>query len=584
MEELELYDPVRESGAGRPATESLALGDLFAIAHRHRLLIAVSFLAVLSGAIAVAILQPDEYDSALEILVKRDRINTVVTAEATAAIPQVAPEVTEEELNSEVALLKSRDLLEQIVVDCDLQHRLHRNMLGFTTAAAGNPSSKIAPSETATRTAAAGEQGSGIAPVEYTSASGQAAPVGTLAPVPTAVSTSRSHEENVAISKAIKALDKDLKVDVVKRTNLIEATYASPDPRLAAQVLTTLANLYLDKHVAVHRLSGAFDFFQQETERYRNELEDAQRRLLDFDKQASVVAAPVEKELALQKLAEFQVSLSQTNAAIAETEKRIGVLEARMQAMPSRMVTQVRDSDDGILISQLKANLLNLEQKRIELLQKFEPSYRPVQEVEAEIAQVRATLAEKSQIHEQTTDRDPTYEWARGELEKAKADLASLQARAQVTAAAVKSYQGTARSLDGKEVEQGDIMRAIKSAEENYVLSQRKEEEARISDALDRGRILNVAVAEPPSVPSLPSNHRFRVVLFGLIFATLVSAGLTFAAERTNSTFRTPAEIGSILNVPVLAAIPQRAIRERNSQNFSSLLLSASDRNENDAK
>ncbi|MBV9760562.1 MAG: hypothetical protein JO340_08360 [Acidobacteriaceae bacterium] len=576
MNELELYEPVRETSSERPGTESLALSDLLAIAHRHRLLIFLSFLAVVAGAIAVAILQPNQYDSALKILVKRDRINTVVTAEATAAIPQVAPEVTEEELNSEVALLKSRDLLERIVLDCDLEKRVHRTLLGFTTALPEDAHKAVKPASLTTG------QESVAAP-----AAAAESPADTptrLAPLQAAEIGGRSRNENIAISEATKALDKDLKVDVVKRTNLIEATYESPDPRLAAEVLTSLANLYIEKHVAVHRLSGAFDFFQRETERYRRELDDAQKHLLDFDKSASVVEAPVEKQLALQKLAEFQVSLSQTNASIAETEKRIGVLQAQMQTIPSRMVTQVRDSDDGILISQLKANLLNLEQKRIELLQKFEPTYRPVQEVEAEIAQVRATLAEKSQIHEQTTDRDPTYEWARSELEKAKADLASLQARAQVTAAAVKSYEGSARSLDTKEVEQGDLIRTVKSAEENYVLSQRKEEEARISDALDRGRILNVAIAEPPSVPSLPSNHRIRVVLFGVIFGMLVSAALTFAAERTNSTFRTPAEIGSILNIPVLAAIPQRAIRDHGSENFTSLLLPATGRNEEDAK
>jgi hypothetical protein len=180
-------------------------------------------------------------------------------------------------------------------------------------------------------------------------------------------------------------------------------------------------------------------------------------------------------------------------------------------------------------------------------------------------------------VHEQTTDRDPTYEWARSELEKTEADLASLQARAEVTAVAVKSYEGAARSLDIKEIEQGDIKRIIKSAEENYLLAQRKEEEARISDALDRGRILNVAIADPPSVPSLPDNNRFRTILFGIIFAMLMSAIVAFAAERTNSTFRSPDEVGLILNIPVLAAIPRGAISDGESPELSSLFLQTPD-------
>lgn len=573
MEELDLYDPIRSSSNSGPGTESLALRDVLAIVSRHRMLISLSFLSVLTGAILVAVLQPNLYDSAMKILVKRDRINTVVTSEATAAIPQVAPEVTEEELNSEVTLLKSRDLLEQIVLACGLQNRKHRTLFGLSAAMPPRSGEPRSHHEDSIR-------------IDFQDnyRVGESARPESVRPSVTLASAEvnaprRSHDENVAIAEAVRALDKDLKVDVVKRTDLIEATYESPDPQLAALVLSTLANLYIEKHVAVHRLRGALEFFQRETEKYRQELEDAQKRLIVFDQNAAVVAAPLEKDLTLQKLAEFQVSLSQTNAAIAETQKRIGVLEGQMQSLPTRMVTQMRDADDGILTSQLKANLLSLEQKRIELLQKFEPSYRPVQEVDAEIAQARAALAEKTPLHEQTTDRDPTYEWARSELEKAKADLASLQARAEVTAGAIKSYQGAARSLDSKEIAQADILRTIKSAEENYLLSQRKEEEARISDELDRGRILNVAIAEPPSVPSLPSNHRFRIGIFGLIFAMLVSAGLTFAAERTNSTFRTPGEVGSILNIPVLAAIPQRAIGD-SSRNFNSLLLPAADHRE----
>ena len=564
MEELELYDPIRVGNNNKAETQSLTLREVLAIGARHRRLISLSFLGVLSGAILVAILQPNKYDAAMKILVRRDRLDAVVTADANpAAPPQVSPDITEEELNSEVTLLKSRDLLEQIVLTCDLQHQRHRKFFGLSDALVPNGP---APSSVGEKNSKESNEPASAPSVRLVSAQPNA-------PI-------RSHEENVAIAEATRALDKDLKVDVIKKTNLIEATYGSPNPELAERVLATLANLYIEKHVAVHRPPGAFDFFQRETERYRKELEEAQKRLLDFDQQAAVVAAPVEKGLALQKLSDFQVSLTQTNAAIAETQKRISVLETQIQSTPSRMVTQVRDADDAVLTSQLKGNLLALEQRRIELLQKFEPTYRPVQEIDAQIAQARTALAEKSQLHAQTTDRDPTYEWARSELEKARADLASLRARAEVTAAAVTSYEGAARSLDTKEIEQGDIQRTIKSAEDNYLLSRRKEEEARISDELDRGRFLNVAIAEPPSVPSLPSNHRFQVVLFGLIFATLVSAGVTFAAERTNSTFRTPGEVGSILNVAVLAAIPQRAIGDQNSPSFNSLLLPVTDHKE----
>ena len=166
-------------------------------------------------------------------------------------------------------------------------------------------------------------------------------------------------------------------------------------------------------------------------------------------------------------------------------------------------------------------------------------------------------MAEKSQLHEETTDRDPTHEWVREELAKAKADLAGLQARAQATALTVRSYRENARSLEQKEVVQDDLIRTVKATEGNYLLYLRKEEEARISDALDRRRIINVAIAEAATVPSLPSNHRSLTVLVGLLLATLVSVGLAFGSEYLDPTFRTPDEVTSFLNIPVLATMPQ---------------------------
>ena len=378
-----------------------------------------------------------------------------------------------------------------------------------------------------------------------------------------------SPEKDTRIPKAVRTLEKALTMEVLKKTNLIAVHYESPDPRLAAQVLTELSNRYLEKHLEVHRPPGAFDFFQQQTKEYRKGLTDAEERLVDFTHGGAVVSAKLEKEVTLQKLAEFNAALRQTGGSIAETQERIRALQEQIVSIPARMVTQVRNADDGMLLSQLRASLLTLELKRTELLGKFEPGYRQVQEIEAQIAQTRTALAvaEKSQLHEETTDRDPTHEWTREELAKAKADLAGLQARAQATALTVQSYRADARSLERNEVVQDDLIRTVKATEENYLLYRRKEEEARISDALDRRRMINVAIAEAATVPLLPSSHRSLTLVVGLLLATTVSLGLAFSSDYLDPTFRTPDEITSFLNIPVLAAMPQNGKNAKNGRN-----------------
>src|SRR5438094_6898614 len=99
---------------------SLTLRDLLTIAFRHQRLMVLSFLGILLGATLAAVLQPNRYQAGMKILVKRERVDPVVTADA-STVPQVSLGVTEEEVNSEVELLKSRDLLEKVVRTCGLQ-------------------------------------------------------------------------------------------------------------------------------------------------------------------------------------------------------------------------------------------------------------------------------------------------------------------------------------------------------------------------------------------------------------------------------------------------------------------------------
>jgi hypothetical protein len=84
-----------------------------------------------------------------------------------------------------------------------------------------------------------------------------------------------------------------------------------------------------------------------------------------------------------------------------------------------------------------------------------------------------------------------------------------------------------------------------------------KREEARIGDALDEGGILNVMVAEPPTLPALPVRSEMGFSLIGLLLGGTVSASLAFAADSLSSAFRTPDEVALYLGAPVLASLPR---------------------------
>jgi capsular polysaccharide biosynthesis protein len=77
-----------------------------------------------------------------------------------------------------------------------------------------------------------------------------------------------------------------------------------------------------------------------------------------------------------------------------------------------------------------------------------------------------------------------------------------------------------------------------------------------MGDALDEGGIVNVAIAEEPVVPSLPVWSAGVVALLGFITALTSGAGAAFAADYLDPALRTPEEVFTCLEIPVLASLP----------------------------
>jgi len=483
---------------GRLQTPTPTLRELAMVLFRQRrVFVRVSGL-VLAAAIFY-LFTGARYRADMKILVRPGRADAPVSAQENAPLDLTHLAIAEEDLNSEVELLRDDEVLRRVVEEVGLGGR---DWLHFLRLNEG-------------------------------------------------------HAERV--ERAARRLAQTLQVEPVKKTNLIAIRYASDDPQRAARILQSLANAYLEKHTVVHRPGGEAGFFEQQTAESRRELDQAQRRLLEFTSGHGVVAAAQERDLALQKLSEVDASYRQTRIELAETEQRVWELQAQLAALPQRSTTQVRTADNPELLQALRSSRLDVQLKRTELLTKFEPNHRLVQEVEQQIAQAQAAIAAESAspVRDETTDKDTHYEWAKSELEKAQVQLKALQARAAATAAQDAAYRITARQLGEDAIAQDDLVSSEKAAEDNYLLYVKKREEARMADALDQRGIVNVAIAQQPVAPALPVLSAWTVLLAGFVAAGAAGTAAAFAADYLDPAFRTPDDVLAYLEAPVLASLPR---------------------------
>ena len=487
-------DPTRKNEEPvSPTMRELAM----VLFRQRRLFVGVSGLVFVLA--VVYALAGATYRAHVRVLVRRGRADPPVAAQENAPPDFSRVEVTEEELNSEVELLKDDDVLRRVAEANDLA--AHDWLRWF-----------------------------------------------------------RPHEEQATrVERAAKKLAKRLKVESIKKTNLIAVSYDAADPQLAAQVLRSVASVYLEKHMEVHRPAGQLHFFDQQTGESRQQLEEAKRKLLAFTKNRGVVMAAQQRDLVLQRLDAVDASYRQTRVEIGEAENRIQELDFQLAKLPERTITQVRTADNPELLRALKASLLDLELKKTQLLTKFEPRHRLVEEVEQQILQAKSAIAAESltPVRDETTDKDADYEWAKAALQKAQVERKGLEAREAITSQHLAEYRGLARQLGEDAITQDDLTSSEKAAQENYLLYVKKREEARMGDALDEGGIVNVAIAEQPVVPALPVWPAGMVVLVGFVAALTTGTGAAFAADYLDPALRTPEEVMACLEIPVLASIPE---------------------------
>ncbi len=487
-----------------------SLRDLVGIVFRRRRVIVLSFVGLLAGSLVAIKVLPPTYESQMKVLVERERVDPVVSTNANNA--QADHGLTESEVTSEVELFQSRDSLQKAVQDCRLDQPDPNSFLGAVKS-------------------------------HIKSALG--------------IST----DKNAALFQAILRLENDLHVNPMNNSNLIKITYDSHSPQVAVQVLKELGDIYLSKHSEVHRLPGISDFFKTQADQYQKDLTGAEQRLQGFNQETGVVSADFGKQFTLQKIGDFDISIRQTQAQIAETKQRLRALEDQEASGSSRVTTQIRTTENSGLMANLKSTLLNLELKRTDLLQKYDPTYPLVQEVNTEIAQTTGAIAEaeKAGVREETTDQDPAYAMVTTEIAKSKADLMGLEAREAVMKDALATLQTKVMTLDKESMVQQDLQRTVKSDEDSFLLYQRKHEEARINDALDQKRIINAAIAESAVEPLTPISLPLftQLLLAVIVCGAFSSLAIGFVCENLDPSFRTPSEVQEYLEIPLLASFPK---------------------------
>ena len=482
----------------QPEPADQLLKSLLSVLFRRKSLIIAIFLSITATVATGTFLIPKKYGSSMKILVKNERADLFVTPDRTSS-GRFEQDVNEDNINSEIELLTGTELLESVVRHCGLQNS---------------------------------EQG---------------------------VPFNDPEPEKVRIEQAVRRLRRDLSVTPIRKAPVIEVTYVASTPEKAPQVLRKLADAYLAKHLDVHRTPGALKLFSRQAASFQKQLRSAEDALTQFQLGKDIYSLDEQRDLQMRQLAETESELLKAKAHMEENDQRAREINQRMALLEPRIRTQSRSLPNQYSVERLNTMLVELKNRRTELLTKFQDNDRLVSQVDGQIKDTKAALRQSQGFAamEDVTDVNPLYQQLMSELAEAQLQIAGAQGRATELRKQVLLYRTRLASFERDRRQYNDLTRRVKQLENNYLLYSNKQEEARISESIDEGKIANVLVSEGPSTPSLPSSPKVGLNLaLGVFFAGFISLGCAFGRDYASRPVRIPRDVESLTGIPVLATVP----------------------------
>lgn len=176
-------------------------------------------------------------------------------------------------------------------------------------------------------------------------------------------------------------LKKSVKVSPSHESNVLTVTVTADDPKFAADYANALARAYLetDLELKVEPARQSAAWFDEHTKALRNNLESAQRRLSEFQRERGLVGDE-KLDLESARLTELSTQFTAAQAQSTETSSR------------QRQGGGLNEVATNPLIQALKVDLARQEAKLTQLSGYLGENHPELQRVKGEVESLRARL------------------------------------------------------------------------------------------------------------------------------------------------------------------------------------------------
>lgn len=335
-----------------------------------------------------------------------------------------------------------------------------------------------------------------------------------------------------------KALLRSLETGPAGESNVIEVRYESVDPKFSAMMANAFVQAYIETHLDLRAdpAKRFSTFFDQRAKQLREQLEAAQNRLSEYQKQHGLIATDERLDIENARLNELSSQLVAIQALATESSSR----ENQARSAADRMQEVLLNP----LISSLKADLNRQEVRLRELSERYGRNHPQVVELQASVDALRARVdAETRRVTSGVTVTNNINRQREAELK-----------------AALEAQRAKVLKMKEQRDEAAVLLRDVENAQRAYdaVLARLNQ-----TSMESESTATNVSVLSPATEPSSPSSPR---ILLNTLVAICAGGVLAFAAafliELIDRRLRSFEDAFQLLGLPVLGVMP-KPVRSR---------------------
>ena len=328
-----------------------------------------------------------------------------------------------------------------------------------------------------------------------------------------------------------------LTVDPIKRSRLVEISFESENPELAARVVNALASHHIEQNLEVRweATQKASEWLSQQLHELKARLEKSEDELQSYARVNGLLFLETEKgaseNIINERLRQLQEELTKAQAARYEKES----LYRLVQASDYGSLPGIAENR---LLQELTVRLAELKREQALLETTFTPDYPKVKQIQSQIQEIDSVLArERGRIAERITN-----------------DYLAAQRREALVSQAFEGQQKQANVIAERSVQYNILKREVDTNKQLYEGLLQRLKEAGVSAGLKASNIRVVDAAEPPKKPAKPN------LLLNLSLAVVLGLGLgigaAFLQEHLDNSLKTSEDVERFLGLPALALIP----------------------------